>query len=234
MAECPICKGTGRELVPRIHPITKLKKLEVEWCLCKKSIYISTKYPLLGMLGEAYMPLDDIDEQLVFRSDNLQESPNLLIRNTDYTSFCLHVKSILMKYSFVDPPLLIHFCKAFSILRDYYVEQNDGTCPQLADLNRFHLLIFMLDTKQKNDKLNTCVHEVVYSRMCSKRPTWIYLPEGKSLDNTWETSDELKLILKPDSSDEKDVYKKIELKKMISNSEPVINKVQRNAEDFNP
>jgi len=234
MAKCPLCNGSGREFVKGIHPITKMEKLDVKWCLCKKSAYISYKYPLLAMLGDVYMPLDKVDKNLVFLRNDLAKSPNLLIKGTPFWTFCHHIKSTFMKYHFMAPEPSMTVIKAYDILKKYYVEQVDGTSPQLADLNRFDLLVFTLDTKQKNDKLNTCIHEVIYNRLCACIPTWIYLPNGMSFENTREYSDELKAILKPDSKEETDRYKKVSLEEIATDSKPVENKVQRKAEDFRP
>jgi len=234
MAECQFCDGSGRKFVKVIDPITKREKMNVDWCLCKKSDCISSEYPLLKMLGGTYLPLEEIDEKLMFLPNDLIESPSLLIQDTDFQSFCLHIKSVIIKYYFLDPPPLIYFCRAFDILKNFYVEQNDRSNPQIADLNRYHLLIFTLDTKQKNNQLNTCVHEVVYNRICAGIPTWIYLPKGISLDNTRETSDELKAILRPDSKEKNDMYKKISLAEKVYDIKPVVNKVKRNAESFRP
>ena len=234
MAECQICDGSGRKFVKVIDPITKRKKMNVDWCLCKKSECISSEYLLLKMLGGVYLPLENVDKKLIFLPNDLSKSPNLLIQGTDFQSFCLHIKSVIIKYYFLDPAPLVCFCRAFDILKNYYVEQNDRSNPQIADLNKYHLLIFTLDTKQKNDQLSTCIHEIVHLRMCACLPTWIYLPKGVPLNNTWETSDELKAILKPDSVEKNDKYKKIKLIETVQDIKPAINQVKRNAERFSP
>jgi hypothetical protein len=232
MAECQICGGSGRKFVKVTDPITKRQKMNVDWCLCKKSECISSEYLLLKMMGGAYLPLEEIDKRLIFLPNNLVKSPNLLIQDTDFQTFCLHIKSVIIKHYFLDPAPLICFCKAFDILKNYYVEQNDRSNPQIADLNKYQLLIFTLDTKQKNDQLSTCVHEIVHLRMCACLPTWIYLPKGILLDNTWENSDELKAILRPDSDEKDDKYKKIKLAEKTQDVKSVINQVKRNAESF--
>lgn len=229
MSVCPLCNGAGEKDFVETHPYTKLKRVVTQWCLCKKSEQVSAENPMLGWLSKNYLPLEDVDEQLLFLPKDLK-SPNLLILNTDYQSFCLHMKSVLIKYRFIDE-VSVKLCKAFNLLKDYYVEQPDGSKPSLHDLNNFDLLIFSLDTKQKNDQLNTCVSEVVHNRLCACKPTWIYLPKGVPFDNTRESSDELKAMIRP-NSDSVDGFKKIELKEQVFNGETVKTNVQRKAEGF--
>lgn len=227
MDKCPLCNGTGRKFVKRQHPLTKRIKMEVDWCLCKKSEYVSSEYFMVQVLGDTYIPLEEIDEELIFLPYELKKSSNFLIRGTDFQSFCLHIKGVLMKYLFYDPTPTIYLCKAFDILKKFYVEQEDRTNPQLADLNKYDLLIFTLDTKQKNEKLNACVHEVVYNRLRTGLPTWIYLPEEMTFETTTEYTDELKIILN-------DSYKKITLAAKSRKIEPPKNKVKHKAEGFKP
>jgi hypothetical protein len=231
MSECTLCDGSGKRIVVVPNPHNaNMKKAEVEWCLCMKSRSVSSQNMMLGWLGDTYLPLEEVDKQLVFCPDKLIWSPNLLIQNTNFQSFCLHIKGTIMKYRFRDPIPSIYLCKAMDILKKYYVEPGE----RILNLNRHELLIFTLDTKQKNDQLNTCVNEVVNNRLQTCKPTWIYLPKGVPLDNTRETSDELKALLRPDSEEKEDRYKKIELKEKTLNIEPVTNKVQRKAESFRP
>lgn len=232
MLVCPLCKGAGKEIVVEINPHTKMKVPVVKWCLCWKSKAVSSENEMLRWMGDSYMSLEKVDKKLVFLPHKLMWNPNFLIQNTDFKSFCFHMKSFIMMYRFRDPIPSIFLCKAIDILKQFYVKQEDGTNPRLLDLNKYDLLIFTLDTYQKNDQIATCVAEVVYNRICSCKPTWIYLPEGKSLDNTLETSDPLNSMLKPLSKDKDDNYKKIELKKITSEVEKVKTKVQRNAESF--
>jgi len=232
MSVCPLCNGVGEKDFVEVHPFTKLKRVVTQWCLCKKSEHVSAENPMLSWLHKIYLPLESVDQNLLFIPESLK-SPNLLIQDTTFQSFCLHIKSVLIKYRFVDE-ISVKLCKAFNLLKDYYVEQPDGSKPSLHDLNNFDLLIFTLDTKQKNDQLNTCVSEVVYNRISICKPTWIYLPKGVPLDNTRETSDELKTILKPDSKEKDDKFWKIKLAESAFNGETVKTNVQRKAEGFRP
>jgi len=230
MAKCPLCNGEGRKIIVEINPYTKLKMTSEEWCLCKKASYVSERNQMLQWLGDQYLPLESIDPNLVFLPKDLRSSPNLLIQNTYFQTLCIHVKSIIMKYR--SPSTSILFCKGFSILKDYYVEQSDGSNPSLLDLNKFDLLIMTLDTLQKNEKLHACISEVVHNRLSNLKPTWIWLPKGTPLDNTIETSDELKAMLKPDSTEKNDNYKKIEIKGKTLKSGAGPSKVSRKAEGF--
>jgi hypothetical protein len=152
---------------------------------------------MLEPLKETYLPLNKIDKRLIFKPDELSKSPNIYIINTDIDTFYLHIKSILIKYKFIDNPPSIYLCKSINILKRFYVKQEDGSTPSLSDLNKFDLVIFTLDTKEKNDQLKTCVAQVVYNRLCIFKPTWIYLPELTMLENTIEYSEELKSYLNP-------------------------------------
>jgi len=230
MAKCPLCNGEGRRIIVGINPYTKLKMTSEEWCLCKKSRYVSETNLMLQWLEGLYLPFEHLDPNLVFYPKSLKRSPNLLIQNTYFQTLCIHVKSVIMKYK--SPSTSILFCKGFSILKDYYVEQADGSNPSLLDLNKFDLLIMTLDTLQENSKLHACISEVVHNRLSNLKPTWIWLPKGTPLDNTIETSDELKAMLKPDSTDEKDKYKKIEIKGKTSNSGIGPGKVAQDAGGF--
>jgi len=234
MSVCPICKGEGKELVAELNPHTKKEVPVVKWCLCWKSKAVSSENDMLRWMGDTYLPLKEIDEGFRFLPQKLMRSPNLLIQNTNFESFCLHVKSFIMVYRFVDPIPAIFLCKAIDILKKFYVKQEDGTSPRLLDLNKYDLLIFTLDTYQKNDQIGTCIAEVVHNRLCVCKPTWIYLPKGVPLDNTLETSDLLKSVLKPDSEDKDDRYKKIELKEKTVEIKTVKTKVHRAAESFRP
>ncbi len=234
MGKCPICKGEGKSLHVVINPYTKLKKTVVQWCLCMKSKYISESksFIMLKWLNMTYMPLEEIDKSMKFDPEELIRCPNLMIQNTTYESFCLHVKSVLIKYHFIDPIPSIYLCKAMGLLKNFYVEQPDGSCPGLQDLNRFDLLIFTLDTLQHNEKLSTVVAEVINNRLSACKPTWIWIPKGVPLDNTAEVSDELKAMLRPTSKNKDDRYKKVHLEEKNVTIKSSNNKVKRKAEDF--
>ena len=169
------------------HPYTKRSKTVTEWCICKKSEYVSEIYELLRGLRGIYLPLEKINDSLFLNSKSL----NLLIV-TDFITFCLHIKSVIIKYRFRERPPLIYCCKGFNILRKFGVQQDDGSKPSLSDLNKYDLVVFTLDTKEKNAQLSTCINQVVYNRHNIRKPTWVYLPKEVSLENTQEYTPELK------------------------------------------
>jgi hypothetical protein len=125
-----------------------------------------------------YLPFDSTHKLLQFDPDNVQQVPNKMISG-DYDALALNVKTIMMKHRFDDDRPLILFCRAIDILHDFYVQQKDGTSPHLSDTNKYSLIVMSLDTQEKNDKLKTCIAQVVYMRKRQHLPTWIYLPEDR-------------------------------------------------------
>lgn len=194
---CPLCGGAGKKIKVVRNVQTNRMKTIAEWCLCEKSRYISKTYDMLKPYGATYLPLEKIHKSMTLNLKDLSESPNLYIINTNIRTFFLHVKSVIIKYRFIDNPPLIYFCRAIEILKRFFVQQEDESKPQLTDLNRYDLLIFTLDTLQKNAHLGTCVSQVVYNRYCEFKPTWIYLPESTVFENTREYTDELKAFIDP-------------------------------------
>lgn len=210
MNQCKLCEGTEGSTVVVKHPYSNISVTKIEWCLCAKARYVSQSpnYKIISQLGSDYLPLEEIDPQLNFYPPPyLAKTPNLIIQSDDFNLFCMHIKSVIIKHRFNDPPALIYACRSIDILQTFYVEQGDGTAANLSDLNKFDLLIFTLDSKEKNSKLNTCISQVVYSRKCLKRPTWIYLP-GNAFDGSnrdifkaalskceWEYSPDLEELL---------------------------------------
>jgi hypothetical protein len=194
---CPLCGGTGKKIVTIQHEATKKLKLAIQWCLCSKSKFVSENpgYRILAGLGGSYISLDSIDSQLKFDPDNLEKCPNLLIENTDDISFRFHVKGIIMKHGFTIPAPLFFCCDSIEILKKFYVAQDDGSSPSLSDINKFDLVVIILGTNEKNDQLKTCIAQVVYNRLCVRKPTWIYLrvPIGNCVQ---ERSEELEEYLK--------------------------------------
>lgn len=209
--KCPLCDGEGKRIVVVRNSMTNRMKTITEWCLCVKSKYISETYGMLESLKDTYLPLDKIDKKLIFRYDDLSKSPNLLIVNTDRDTFNLHIKSVLIKYRFISNPPFIYYCRSIDLLKKFYVQQEDGLFPSLTDLNRYDLVIFTLDTIEKNAQLSNCVAQVVYNRINIAKPTWIYLPEDTILGNTREYSEELVTYMNPKTAGSQRKYISITL-----------------------
>jgi len=178
MTVCPICNGKGKRIHIKPHPRTKVPITYIEWCLCTKSMAVSdSSYnPILSFLNEQYMPLNKIDKQLKFDPFNLRSNPFLFIYNTSYNDFCYHLKSVVMKYRFAKPSPLIYCCTSIDLLHKFYVAQEDGSCQHLSGTDKFDLMVVTLGTKEKNNQLNTCVAQVIYNRICSAKPIWLYCP----------------------------------------------------------
>jgi hypothetical protein len=136
---------------------------------------VSNSYDLLSIFGDKFLPFDEIDSRLEFVPGRSSKSTNLLIKGTDSTTLLYNLKSIVMKYRFnaLAPTFLI--CRAIDILIDFYVQQEDGSSPQLATVNKYDLAVILFDTEQKNDKLKTCIAEVIHTRLTRSLPTWILL-----------------------------------------------------------
>lgn len=223
MDVCPLCGGSGKKIHVVEHKQTKLLKTSVEWCLCTKSTAVSeSSYnPILSFLGNSYLPLDEIDKHLLFDPNNLtnkEKNPNLFIYNTTFRDFCYHLKSIIIKYKFNDPNPLIYCCRAIDILHKFYVAQEDGSCQHLSGVNKFDLLVFTLDTKEKNDQLNTCVAQVVYSRICCAKPTWLYIPyemQGRKKIKSDTDLDSLLCQCKYEKSKDLEEYIRVHYKKIV-------------------
>jgi len=201
---CPLCKGEGKRIVVITHKISGLKKTAVEWCLCKQSQFASAD-PNLGLLSwlqDQYLPYEEIDPQLKFNRNALSKSPNYLIAGTSFGSFCLHLKGVVMQQRALEPPPLIYAGRAIDVLHDFYVQQLDGTSPRLSETQKFDLMVFTLDTAEKNDKLKTVISQVVYTRKTTQKPTWIFLPYATLGQCTQEFSPELEQLLAP-PADEK-------------------------------
>jgi hypothetical protein len=95
-----------------------------------------------------------------------------------------------------DRPIKIRCCTSLDLLKDFYVQQGDGSSPQLADVDKYDLLVFTLDNREKNDQLKTCVAQVVYNRLTIGRPTWIYINQPTLSACTYEFSNDLEEHLK--------------------------------------
>jgi len=196
MSVCPLCNGDGHRVVVTTHKVSGLKKTSSMLCLCTQSKLTSAdpNLCLLKWLGDRYLPYDEIDNQLAYNSD-LSKSPNALIIGTSFGSFCLHVKSRLMQMRAMEPAPYIYACRGIDVLHDFYVQQNDGTSPRLSETEKFDLMVFTLDTEEKNDKLKTVIAQVVYTRRTIMKPTWIYMPKPALSQCTQEYSQELDQLL---------------------------------------
>lgn len=177
MSVCPLCNGDGERLVRRKLPNGLYKPFpDTEICLCRKAEFVAAESRMLDSI-EGYLMLDEIDKQLKFVPDKLGKSPNYFITKTDFETFGINAKSILMHWRFTDPPRSMLCCNAIDILHRFYVQQSDGTSPTLAETEKYDLIIIILGTMQKNDQLKTCIAEVVQSRL-KRKPTWIYMPDN--------------------------------------------------------
>jgi hypothetical protein len=224
---CPLCNGAGKKMVIVRHSQSRLAKVVIDWCLCMKSKFVSENPAYNKLLkrlksSEDYLSFDKIDPQLKFIPENLSESPNLLIRSDPESLFFLNLKTIIMKHRFNDPAPLFLCCTSTDLLKDYYIQQNDGSNPQLSDTNKFDLLVFTLDNREKNDQLKTCVAQVIYNRLSIKKPTWVYINKPALSLCTFEYSEELEEHLKK--------YESVMLEEKNENKESA--KVQEDASNF--
>jgi hypothetical protein len=162
-----------------------------------KSRFVSdqAEYKILMWLQTHYMPMDQIDTQLILDTENLNKSPNLLIKSPDYETFCLNIKGVIMQRRFQSPAPLIYCCRSIDLVHNFYVQQEDGSSPHLSEVEKYDLIIFTLDTEERNLKLSSCVAQVVYTRKIIRRPTWIYYSKP-SLSDCQEYSSELASLLK--------------------------------------
>jgi len=196
--KCELCGGTGRKTFLIKHQTTQMWKTVIQWCICTKSKLISENphHKILAGLGDSFIPLDQVDPQLEFHSDKLDECPNyLILSETDDISFRFHIKGIIMKHGFMSPPVSFYCCDSIDVLKKFYVQQDDGSSPSLSDLNRYDLVVIILGANEKNDQLKTCIAQVIYNRLTARKPIWIYLrvPIGNCIQ---ERSPELEEYLK--------------------------------------
>jgi len=152
---------------------------------------------------------DKIDKGLIFKPDDLSESPNYIFYDPDYEDFCLHMKSVIIKHRFLDDPIPMYIGSSINVLHRFYVKQSDGSSPRLVDTDMYDLLIITLDNKEKNDPLKTVIAQIVYHRLRIRKPTWLYIPfPSFSAEANWEYSDELKGYLESKEIDRNDKKKK--------------------------
>ena len=180
MSKCEFCDGSGERLIAVKNPLTNRKKLVSELCICRRSQFISDRFPVLGFLEDEYMPMDKLDKRLSINRKELKKSPNLIIRCSDYREFYMHIKSFIMKGRFVKPPLEIFCGKSIEVLQRFYLPQKDGFTDHLSATMNYDLMVIELGTMEKNNQLNTCIAEVVNMRK-HRKPIWFYLTR-QSLD----------------------------------------------------
>jgi hypothetical protein len=193
MNKCPLCDGAGEHLVVVEDPKTGRKRINSEYCLCKKSEFVSDQFSLLNFLGGDYLPLEKVNPKLKFYPYKLNESPNYIIMS-DFTTFCYHVKSVIMQYRFITPAPHIYLCRAIDILQKFHVPQEDGITPHISATNKFDLFIFTCDTYESNQKLDGVIAQVVNNR-CGRNPTWIHIT--RAFENCkYEYSAELSEMIK--------------------------------------
>lgn len=176
---CNLCNGSGLKSVLVTHKYTKIQIFKTEVCPCRLSALISQEQPILSFLEDRYLDDKLFDNRLKFNPAKLRENPNYLIRG-GYENLCLHVKGLMMRHRFDDPKPLFLFCRSIDILHDYYVQQNDGSSPHLSETDKFALIVISLDTRENNTKLKDCISQVVYTRLKDRKPTWLFIPEGKN------------------------------------------------------
>lgn len=175
---CPLCNGQRERLVKYIHPYTKRVVSRTEPCLCFLSDLVSNDCRLLEPWRQAWLLPENQDQNLVFNPADLASCPSYIIKGS-YSALALNVKALMMKYRFTEPKPLISFSQAIDVLHDFYVEQKDGTSPQLSDTNRFSLMVICLGTEEANKALKTVIAQIAYTRQRDRKPTWFYLPSNR-------------------------------------------------------
>ena len=223
---CPYCKGEGKTVVVVPHPFIENKfKTAIKWCVCMMAKFVSEspENTILSNFEGDIVPFNKIESHLILKPEDLAGSPNLLIRG-DYDTFCNHLRSIIIKYRYADPPSSIYCCNSIDILQRFYVAQGDKTCPGLSETAKYDLLVMCLGALAKNDQLNTCVAEVVYLRKKKKKPVWIFLPYPTMELCKYEKSPELEEILK-----EYDPVTIVDERARVNR----VTKVNNNASNFN-
>jgi hypothetical protein len=174
---CPYCKGEGKAVVVVPHTFIENKfKTAIKWCICMKAKFVSEspENTILSNFEGEIIPFNKIDSRLVFKPDELTESPNLLIRG-DYDTFCNHLRSIIIKYRYAEPSNSIYCCESIDVLKRFYVEQSDRINASLSETEKYDLMVLCFGVRQKNDPLKTCMAEVVNLRRRKKKPTWIFM-----------------------------------------------------------
>jgi hypothetical protein len=223
---CKKCDGTGETVVLVNHKWTGIKMTARVWCQCKKSRYVSDTYKELSSLGEEYMPVERLDQRLVFSRADLASVPNLVMQASTMDTYKLHLKALLMTHWFTEPKPNFLICDTITLLQSFFVEQNDGTSPRLSDVNNYDLVVLQLGTQQSNSKLGTVVAQVVHNRLNYKKPTWFYLPVDNLSQCTQEFSPDLLALINEN-------FKSIMLAPTGMNVTPKISKNKSSAANFN-
>ena len=175
---CPLCNGAKMRVVVAVHQPTGKKILKTNPCPCYVSELVSDTCELLKSWRNEWVPLNKIDVRLQFDPQELPKVPNYIIRG-NYGSFCLSIKSLMMAHRFDEVSVPILFCRSIDILHDYYVQQKDGTSPQISDTDMFSLIAICMDTEEKNTMLKTVIAQVIQTRLRDRKPTWLYLPDNR-------------------------------------------------------
>lgn len=219
---CPLCNGEGERLVVVVDEKTGRKKINSQYCLCKRSEYISEQYKLLTFLGKDYLAPEKVHKALQFFPKDLSKSPNLLIMS-DFNTFCYHLKSVIMQYRFMVPAPPVYFCRAIDILQKFHVPQEDGTTPHISATDLYDLFVFTCDTYESNQKLDGVIAQIVNNRL-GRKPTWIHLARPFETCK-YEYSAELAEMIKD--------YKRVSLDVLGDKIVKPASKSQANAANFN-
>jgi hypothetical protein len=188
---CEICNGSRETMKAVIHEQTKLKTLIRIPCICFASTLVSMENNLIRYLGDVYMHPDKMDSQLVFRSENLMSSPNLVITG-EYDNFALQVKALLLKTRFYTPKPRILFARSIDIVQRFHVPQEDEMALHMSSTLLFDLVIVVFDTIEENKALAPCMAQMVLTRKEEGKPTWIYFkPPRVDLNQCKEISVDL-------------------------------------------
>jgi len=220
---CSLCNGTGEKIVLIDYKYSKNKIPAVELCLCKKARIVSSEYLLLGRFDDDYLPFDEIHGNFLFDPYELKKAPNLMVMS-NISTFLYQVKSMIMKYRYIDRPLQIYCKAAMDVMRDFYFEQSDGSSTNLSDTSKFSLMIILLGTEPKNEALKNCMLEVAKIRLRVRKPTWLHIPKSfKQCEQ--EYSESLDELIKSS-------YKIMELKSNDKIETHIITHNKKEAESF--
>lgn len=226
---CEYCGGSGKFIRVEKSVFTPRLRTVVEFCVCTKAQLVcdspDTKMLLSGI--DVIIPEKDISSQLEFDPLKISESPDLLIKSSDYMNIFLpQLKAFIIKHRFSETTPLIRCCHSINILHDFYVQQSDGSSPHLSETQKYDLLIFTIGTQEKNEQLKTCIAQVVYLRRNIKKPTWIYMTKDSLEMCIQEYSPDLAVFLKD--------FKSITLVGKGGKSKPKQTLSQKSAANFQP
>jgi hypothetical protein len=214
---CPICNDANVLAKKIKHGQSNRIQMGHVMCYCKKSEAVSRMYSkMLGPLESLYLPSGGIDTRLDF-------TKNLFIRGS-YDSFLLQIKSIIVQNFLTEPQISIYFCRSIDLLHNFYVKQEDGSSPTLADTEKFDLIAFTLDTLEKNNQLKTCLAQIAHTRKCSRKATWVYMARESLSQCVQEYTPELQAIL--------DTYTVVNLKDIGIGIQKELTQSQKSAANF--